>query len=266
MAQTVKPEMSFLQHLEELRWVIIRSLVAIVIGATVAFCLRHVVFDIILLAPRTPEFPTNRLLCHLAGVFHQSTLCINQQPFQLISITMAGQLNTHVFVSLIAGLIVAFPYVFYQFWGFVAPALHENERMHARGAIFSCSVLFLIGILFGYYIILPFSVHFLGTYQVSSQVINQINITSYISNVSSVVLASGLVFELPVVVYFLARIGILTASFMRKYRRHAIIVILIIGAIITPPDVLSQILVSIPLYALYEASIFIAARIEKKRK
>jgi len=259
-------EMTFLQHLEELRWHIIRSVIAVVVGAIAAFILKDFIFDKIILAPKNPDFLTNRLLCRLADAVNAPVLCINQNPLSLISIKMSGQFTTHITISLIAGVIMAFPYIFWEFWSFFRPALYEKERKHARGAVTAASSLFIIGILFGYYVISPLSINFLANYRVSDLVDNQINITSYIGSVTSVALSAGVTFELPIVVFFLARIGIITPAFMRKYRKHAIVVVLILAAIITPPDVFSQTLVSIPLILLYEVSIFIAARVVKNRE
>jgi sec-independent protein translocase protein TatC len=274
-------EMTFLEHLEQLRWHIIRSLYAITILTIVVFMNRKIIFDHILFAPKNPDFITNQILCKF-GYWLNSTsfgtwmnkwlgmdfrsLCINNQPLELINTKMSGQISTHIWISLIGGLVLASPYVFWEIWRFIAPALHTNERQHTRGAVFAVTLLFLIGILFGYYIIAPMTIFFLGSYSISSQVHNWIDISSYFSSVSSVIFATGLVFEFPIVAYALSKIGILTPSFMRKYRKHAIIVILIIGAIITPPDVFSQILVSLPLWGLYELSIFISAAIEKAKK
>ncbi|HPA69256.1 MAG TPA: twin-arginine translocase subunit TatC, partial [Bacteroidales bacterium] len=217
-------------------------------------------------APNNPDFITNRLLCRLADMVNVPLLCINQNPVELISIKLTGQFTTHITISLVAGLILAFPYVFREFWSFFRPALYEKERKYARGAVTMASLLFLAGIIFGYFIIAPLSINFLGTYRVSDLVTNQINITSYIGSVTSVALASGITFELPIVVFFLARIGVLTPEFMRKYRRHAIVVVLVVAAVITPPDVFSLILVSIPLLILYEVSIFLAARVVRQRE
>lgn len=259
-------EMTFLQHLEELRWHIIRSFVAVVICAVLAFIYKNIIFDKIILAPNQPDFFTNRLLCKLAEATNAPALCINQHSIKLISIKMTGQFTTHITISLVAGLIIAFPYIFWEFWKFFRPALYEKERKHARGAVVSASFLFLLGVVFGYFVIAPLSINFLGSYSVSDVVENQINIRSYIGTLTSIVLAAGLAFELPVVAYFLAKIGVITPPFMRKYRKHSIIVILIIAAAITPPDVFSQTLVAIPLLALYEISIFIVAGVVKKRK
>jgi len=258
-------EMTFLQHLEELRWHIIRALVAVVAGAVLAFVFKNIIFDRIILAPNNPDFITNRLLCQLADLVNAPVLCINQNPVELISIKMAGQFTTHITISLVAGLILAFPYVFWEFWSFFRPALYEKERQYARGAVSLASLLFLMGVAFGYFIITPLSINFLGSYSVSDIVTNQINITSYIGSVTSVALSAGITFELPIVVFFLARIGIITPEFMRKYRRHSIVIVLMLAAVITPPDVFSLILVTIPLILLYEVSIFIAARVIRKR-
>ncbi len=274
MAKEAKQEMTFLEHLEELRWVIVRSLLAICATATIAFCFKHFIFEKILLAPRMPEFISNRVICYLGKAarhllekyFTFPDVCINQHPMPLQNITMGGQFNMHIWVSIVAGLILAFPYVFYQFWSFINPALHKNERHYARGAVFYSSSLFITGILFGYFMLLPFSIDFLTTYSVSDEIENKINFVSYISNITTITLACGLVFELPIVVYFLTRIGVLTPAFMVKYWRHAVIVILIIAAIITPPDVVSQTIVAVPLILLYFASILISKAVIRRKE
>ncbi len=259
-------EMTFLEHLEELRWHLIRIFIAVVSGAVIAFMFKNVIFDNIILAPNNPGFITNRLLCQFSEIVNVPALCINQIPIELISIKMSGQFTTHINISIVAGLIIAFPYIFWEFWSFFKPALYEKERKYARGAVFSASLLFMLGISFGYFVIIPLSINFLGNYSVSDIVTNQININSYIGSVTSVALASGITFELPIVVFFLARIGVVTPEFMKKYRKHAIVVILVVAAIITPPDVFSQILVTLPLLVLYEVSIFIAGRVIRDRK
>lgn len=259
-------EMTFLEHLEELRWHIIRSVLSIVVFAVAAFFFKDIIFDSIILAPRNPEFFTNRILCNLGDLVNIKALCINDTPFDLINIKMAGQFTTHITISIIAGMVVAFPYIFWEFWRFLSPALHDNEQGHARGAVFYSSILFVTGVLFGYFIIVPLSIHFLSSYSVSSEVANQIYLRSYIGTITSISLAGGLIFELPIVIYFLSRIGLVTPVFLRKYRRHSIVVILIAAAIITPPDIFSQVLVSLPLLVLYEIGIFISGRVERRRK
>ena len=266
MAGKDNVEMTFLEHLEELRWVIIRSLLAIIIGGTLAFMLKKYVFDILILGPRDPNFISNVIICKLGKYLHTNDLCINQHPMPLQNITMGGQFNMHLWVSLVFGFILSFPYIFYQFWSFIAPALRTHERKNAHGAIFYSSVMFLAGVFFGYFVLLPFSIDFLTTYSVSDQIENKINFVSYISNVTMVVLACGLVFELPIFVYFLSAIGILTPAFMLKFWRHAVIVILIVAAIIAPPDVYSQLILAFPLIGLYFASIFISRMVVKRRE
>jgi sec-independent protein translocase protein TatC len=266
-------EMSFLEHLEELRWHIIRSVIAIVAFMFVAFAFKSLLFDTILIAPSRPEFISNRLLCQFGHYLHDAwntenpdILCINNNEFTLISIKMAGQITTHIIVALVAGLILAFPFVIREFWAFFRPALHSNEAKHARGAVLASTLLFFTGILFGYFVLSPLSIHFLTSYQVSPNVANQINIRSYIGTLTSVCFATGVVFELPIIAFFLTKIGVITPAFMRKYRKHSIVVIFIIAAIITPPDVFSQTLVAVPLLILYEVSIFISAGVMRSKK
>jgi sec-independent protein translocase protein TatC len=265
-------EMSFLEHLEELRWHIIRSVIAIVFFMILAFVFKTFIFDHVILAPKNPGFFTNRLLCRLGHAtifghtFNNEALCINTKPLNLISIKMAGQLTTHITVAMVTGLILAFPVIIREFWSFFRPALHDNEARYAKGAVMASSILFFIGVLFGYYALAPLSIHFLSSYEISPEVVNQINVRSYIGTITSLCLATGLVFELPIIAFFLTKIGIITPTFMRKYRKHAIVVIFIVAAIITPPDVFSQTLVAIPLLLLYEVSIFISARVVKNKE
>ncbi|TNF30465.1 MAG: twin-arginine translocase subunit TatC [Bacteroidetes bacterium] len=253
-------EMSFLEHLEVLRWHLIRSVSAIFIVAIAAFIAKGFIFDTVLLGPKKPEFWTYRMLCRLAEKFNLSDLlCITEIPFELINISMAGQFSTHIFVSIVAGLVVAFPYVMFELWRFIKPGLYKSERKYATGMVFYTSVLFVMGVLFGYYVIAPLSVNFLGSYRVSETVMNQIDLNSYFSTIATLVLASGAVFELPVLIYFLTKIGVVTPDLLRQYRRHAVVGILILAAVITPPDVSSQILVFFPLMVLYEISIWVSA-------
>tara|TARA_B100000902_G_C27315727_1_gene921179 strand:- start:173 stop:982 length:810 start_codon:yes stop_codon:yes gene_type:complete len=258
-------EMSFLAHLEIFRWHLIRSALAVLFFAIIAFIFKDIVFDVILLGPMLPTFPTYKVFCLLSqSLSIGDTFCFTESPFILMNISMSGQFAAHITTSFFAGFIIAFPYVFWEFWCFVRPALHSNEITMARGIVFYSSALFLLGVLFGYYIIAPLSVNFLGSYQVSNTVANQISLNSFISTVTTVSFATGIIFELPILVYFLSKIGLLTPSFMRTYRKHAIVLILILAAIITPPDVTSQILVLLPLIVLYEISISISARVVLK--
>ena len=260
-------EMSFLDHLEVFRWHLIRAATAILFFAVIAFVFRDFIFDGILLAPRDPDFFTYKMLCVISQYIGlEDALCLKESPFSLMNISMSGQFSTHITTSIFSGFVIAFPYVFWELWSFVRPALHADESAMARGIVFFSSVLFLFGILFGYYIIAPLSVNFLGSYQVSSVVANQISLTSFISTVTTVSFANGIIFELPILVYFLTKVGLVTPDFMRVYRKHAMIVILLLSAIITPPDITSQILVSLPLIILYEMSIKISIRVVKNQQ
>jgi sec-independent protein translocase protein TatC len=261
MSAEVNNEMSFLDHLEALRWHLVRSIMSIVVFAIIAFVFKEFIFSNIIIAPKTPEFFTNRMLCAFGTWIGIKALCINIEPFQLININMAGQFTTHIMVSMIIGLIFSFPYLVFELWRFIGPALYDKERQFAKGAVFYISMLFIMGVLFAYFIIIPLSVHFLGSYQVSAEVTNQINLMSYIQTVTAIALAAGLLFELPVLIYFLTKIGLVTPEFLKKYRRHSLVIVLALSAIITPPDVFSQILVAFPLMFLYEVGIRISQRI-----
>ena len=256
--------MSFLGHLETLRWHLVRSSIAVVVGAIIAFVNKELVFDKIIFGPRYADFPTYRFFCYLSdktGI----DLCIEDFSFNIISVAMAGQFTMHMWVSFITGVVLSFPYIAWEIWRFIKPALNKREKKYSRGAVFFMSFLFFAGVSFGYFLIAPLSINFLGSYSVSAQVNNQININSYISTITFLTFATGVVFELPVVVYFLSKVGIVTPKFMRSYRKHAMVVILIVAAIITPsPDVTSQLLVALPLFVLYEISIYVSAYVTRK--
>lgn len=260
-------EMSFLQHLEVLRWHLIRSAFAILVFAIAAFIYMREIFDYILLAPKSSDFITFRMMCKLSlMVFGDDRMCMASTDINLINTDISGQFSNHLYVSLVAGIVLAFPYALWEIWRFIRPALRENEAKSASGIIFWCSLLFFTGITFGYYIVSPLAVNFLGNYQITEEIKNMIDFNSYISIVTVTTLLTGLVFELPIISYILSKLGVLTPGFMRKYRRHAVVIILITAAIITPsPDVVSQMLVAVPLYILYEISIRVSARIERQR-
>ena len=259
-------EMTFLEHLEALRWHLMRSAIVILSFAIVAFINKDWVFDKLLLAPKQSNFITYRVLCRLGEKLGMGdALCIGEQSFGLINTELSGQFTMHMWASFVAGLIAGAPYLFWEIWLFVKPALKSSEKKYTRGVVFFTTLLFASGVLFGYYVIAPLSINFLGTYQVSSEVQNLIQMDSFISTVTTITLAAGIVFELPVVVYFLAKTGIMSSAFMKKFRKHAVVVILILAAVITPsPDITSQLLVALPLYVLYELSIFVARAVEKK--
>ncbi|MGB2088378.1 MAG: twin-arginine translocase subunit TatC [Psychroflexus salarius] len=259
--------MSFLDHLEDLRWHLVRSVLGILIAATLAFVFKQFIFDVIIFGPKRIDFYTYRVLCDIASFldFEQS-FCYEELPFRIQSRTMAGQFSAHVWTSITAGFIVAFPYVIYQFWSFIKPALHSNEQKNARLFIFSSSLLFFMGVIFGYYVITPLSINFLGSYTVSEQVFNDFDLSSYIGLLRASVLASGLIFELPIIIYFLTKVGLVTPQFLKTNRKYALVFILIISAVITPPDIASQVIVSIPVLILYEISIYISKFVLRKQK
>ena len=257
-------EMTFLEHLEELRWHLIRSLLAIVVFAIAIFLAKDFVWHNIILAPSRVDFWTYRMLC-LAGEYLNSTgLCIDDLPFIIQSRKMTGQFTMHITSSFLIGLIVAFPYVFWEIWRFVSPGLETTERKNSSGAVFYVSLLFMIGVLFGYFIISPLSINFLAHYRVDPSVLNEFELINYVSTISMIVLSSAILFQLPMVVFFLTKAGLITPRFLREYRKHAIIVILVLGALLTPPDPISQVLIAIPLFGLYQISIFISAYTLKK--
>ena len=261
-------EMSFLGHLEILRWHLVRAFAAIFIFTIVAFLSKSFIFDTIIFGPKDPDFFTYRMLCQLSTLlgFEGGTMCLGEMPFVVQNRTMAGQFTSHLWVSFIAGFIVAFPYIMWEMWRFLKPGLTSKERNYTNGVVFFSSILFIMGILFGYYMIAPLSISFLASYTVSAQILNEIDLASYISTISTVTLSSGLVFELPIIVYFLTKVGLLTPDMMRDYRKHSFVGVLILSAIITPPDISSQILVSIPIVFLYELSIYISAFVNRKNK
>jgi len=258
-------EMSFLDHLEALRWHILRSLAAIIFLMIVAFFSKKLLFHDIILAPSRTDFWTYRMLCKLGVYLNQPFLCVEKLSFSIQSRTLTGQFTTHIGVSFVAGLIMAFPYVFWEIWQFVKPGLYPKERTMTRGSVFYVSLLFFLGISFGYWILSPLSINFLANYQIDESILNEVDLLSYIETLMMMVLACGLMFQLPMVVLVLAKAGLVNTSFLKTYRRHAILVIVIVSAILTPsPDMFSQIIVALPIYMLYELSILLAFRVEKQ--
>lgn len=259
-------EMSFFDHLAELRRHILRSMLAIAIVAAGCFIFIDTVFKALIFGPRNPDFATYKAICwfsHAVGAGDK--MCFQPVKFDLISRQFGEVLMQHLYVSFWLGVIGAFPYIFWQFWQFVSPGLHDNERKAARGVVFVCSLLFLSGVLFGYFVIAPFSINFFAGYTMEGVIVAP-TLDSYVTYITMFTIPTGLVFEMPIVAYFLAKVGLIGKKFMRSYRRHAVVVILIIAAIITPPDVVSQTLVFIPLYILYEISIFVVANVQRKRE
>ncbi len=264
-----KEEPSFLYHLEVLRWHIIRSIFAIVIIGILAFFLKNYIFKYIILSQTQGNFPTYQFFCELGRFFgSESDFCQETLPLQIRNRTMTGQFSAAMWTSFWVGLIVGFPYLMYEMWRFISPGLYENERRIARGFIGVTSLLFFIGVVFGYFIVAPLAIHFFATFSVvggDQMIVNMIDLESYIETLRSSVVSCGVIFELPVIIYFLAKLDLITADFMRKYRKHAIVLTLLVAAIITPPDVSSQIIVSIPILLLYELSIYVCKYVQKDK-
>jgi sec-independent protein translocase protein TatC len=261
-------QMSFMQHLDALRWHLMRSAIAIVVFAIVLFSFNNFLFDTVIFGPLKQEFISYKALCSLGyRIGAGDVMCMTVKSPHLQTLSASEQFFTHMWIALLGGIILAFPYVLYEVWKFIKPALKDSESRPAKWFVIVASILFLIGIFFGYFLLFPMSYNFLINYQLSDSGIVQTNNTldDYISLISTMTLVSGVIFELPVLVYFLTRLGLLTADFMRKYRKYAVVIILIVAAIITPsPDVTSQMVVAIPMYLLYEISIFVSAYVIKK--
>ncbi len=257
-------EMSFLQHLEELRWHLIRSVIVIMLVAIGLFIFPDFLFEKIIFAPTKTDFWTFRKLCELGTVINTDILCFQDFPFELQSRKMMGQFMMHMTASLVGGIILAFPYLFFEVWRFVAPGLYSHERRTSRGAVFVVSLLFSIGVTFGYFIVTPVAINFFANYSVFEEVRNQFDITNYVSTVLIIVLGSGVLFQLPIVTYFLSKIGVVTPALMRKYRKHSIVGIFILSAMITPPDPFTMIFIAFPLIGLYQISILISGRVIRK--
>jgi sec-independent protein translocase protein TatC len=266
MAKKNKNEMSFLDHLEDLRWLLVRSSAVIVLMAIVTYAFSDFIFDDIIFGPTHTDFITYRFFCDLAqslGV--TGDICVNELPFTIQNTSMEGQINVFIWTCITAGFILAFPYILYELWKFISPALYEKEKKGAIGFIVISSVLFFLGVLFGYFVIVPLSINFVETFSVSDVVKNEFNLDSYIGMIKTSVIAAGLFFELPIIIYFLTKLGLVTPNFLRKYRKYAIVILLIVAAIVTPPDVVSQITVAIPMLIIYELSIFLSVFVEKQK-
>ncbi len=261
---THEKEMGFLDHLEELRRRLFFSALAIFAGGITLFISKDWLFETVLFGPRNPNFVSYRVWCWLSQTIGAGdALCVQEIGYELINTTMLGNFTTHLLVSAIGGFVVAFPVVFRQFWLFIRPALKNREANAARGIGVATSILFFFGVFFGYFVIAPLSLQFLGNYELAD-VEARISVMSYMKTVASIALAAGIIFQLPVVVYFLAKAGLVTADGLKSYRKHALVGILVVSAIITPPDLTSQILVSMPVLVLYEIGISIARRVERK--
>lgn len=256
-----KAEMSFIDHLEELRWHIMRSVIALLIGIVIVFLNIDFFFEGIVMGPTHSDFVTYRALCdisHRVGL--GESMCLDKIDIKLISTQMSSQFMMSFTIAMVGGLILVFPYIFWEFWRFTKPALTDNEQKKTRGVIFWVSLLFFTGVAFGYYLIAPYTVNFFASYTLSSQIANTFTVDDYIDNIVSLVLGTGIVFQLPLVVFFLSKIGVLTPKFLKANRKYAFVIILVIAAVITPPDVVSQMIVTAPLLLLYEISIWVSGK------
>jgi sec-independent protein translocase protein TatC len=258
-------EMSFWEHIEVLRWHLIRSIVVFIILTLVVFANKDFVFNQIIYGPKQSSFITFKVMCRLGEWLHMPSLCYTPKEWKTVTIALSEAFFVHMQVSIIIGFILSFPYIFWEFWRFIKPGLFHAEVKAARGFVGICTFLFMLGVLFGYFVVSPFAVSFLATYDLpDNQAMNSLG--SYIDFISMLTLPLGIIFELPVVIYFLSKIGIVTPTFLRAYRRHTVVIILIVAGIITPsPDIFSQLMVAVPLYGLYEISILVSARVVKKR-
>jgi len=259
-------ELSFLGHLEILRWTLIRSALSVLLVGSIAFMMKDFIFNKIILLPKDASFITYRFLCSVSKQFGTQGLCIDQIPFIVQSRTMAGQFSAHIWTSITAGFILAFPFILWEIWKFIKPGLYPKERKNAKSFIIISSFLFFLGVLFGYYVITPLSINFLGAYRVADEVHSNIDLSSYIGLLRASVLSAGLIFEMPIIIYFLTKMGLVTPEFLKKYRKYALVLVLILSALITPPDVISQIIVAIPMMILYQVSITISRIIIRKEK
>ena len=253
-------KMSFLDHLEELRWRLVKIAIAIVVIAAVLWMFQEWIMDNLFLSMKDPGFISFKIICQYFGV------CVEEIPIKMQSMTVSGQFSYALMMSILGAIVIAFPFIFYQLWSFVKPGLKKNEKTVAKGIVFYVSILFFMGISFGYFVVAPLCVQFFGSYKISDKIENIFTVNSYMSTILTTVFYSGLLFLLPVISYLFTKLGILNAAYLKKFRKHAIIGILILSAIITPPDLISQVIVSIPIVLLYEVGIFVSYRVEKNIK
>lgn len=265
-AKSIEGEMSFFDHLSELRVHLIRSSIVVILMTIVCFVYYDFLFDNIIMGPHKPSFWTYRMMCKVGEYFHKSGFCITNIPGKIINTEMAGQFTLQINSALMTGVALGVPYLLWEIWRFVKPALKDSERKSATGFVFYASLLFLIGLMFGYFIVAPLSVNFLSNYSISPEIENTITIDSYFSSVATLTLCTGAVFELPIVIFILSKLGIMTPAFMREKRRYAVIIILVIAAVVTPtPDIPTMLTVSFPLFLLYEVSIFVSLKVQKNK-
>ncbi|MBX2843044.1 MAG: twin-arginine translocase subunit TatC [Flammeovirgaceae bacterium] len=259
----VEEEMSFLDHLEELRWHLMRAVGSVLVFSIIAFIAKPIVFGVVIFGPKREDFITYRMLCKLSDLIGSDALCIEKLSFEIQNRVMTGQFTMHILASVVVGLVCAFPYAFWELWRFVKPGLYSHEQKVTSGAVFFVTLLFLTGVFFGYFILSPLAINFLTSYQVDESIMNEIDLSSYVSTIAMMVMACGLMFQLPMVVYFLSKIGVVTPALMKEYRKHAFVAILVVGAVITPPDPITQVFVALPIFFLYQGSIIVSASVHK---
>ncbi|MCT1529480.1 twin-arginine translocase subunit TatC [Sphingobacterium daejeonense] len=265
--KNIEAEMSFFDHLEILRWHIIRSVIAITIFAILSFTFYDFVFNQIIMGPKNLDFWTYRMMCKVGAALNLEGFCVEKIPFNIINTELAGQFMLQINSCLLMAVALGFPYLLFEIWLFIKPALTDIERKSARGFVFYATLLFIIGALFGYYIVVPLSVNFLANVSLSEEITNQITIDSYLSTIATLTLGCGIIFLLPILIFILSKIGIMTPEFMRASRRYAIVIILVIAAIITPTaDIITLLTVSAPMFILYELSIMVSANVKKSKE
>jgi len=264
--KNLEAEMSFFEHLEVLRWHIIRAVIAVTIFAIISFTFYDFIFNDIIMGPKHLDFWTYRMMCKVGDLFHLDGFCVEQIPFNIINTELAGQFMLQINSCLLMAVALGFPYLLFEVWLFIKPALTDLERKSASGFVFYATILFVLGALFGYYIVVPLSVNFLANVSLSDAITNQITIDSYLSTIATLTLGCGVIFLLPILIFILSKLGLMTPQFMRASRRYAIVIILIIAAIITPTaDVVTLLTVSAPMFMLYELSIMVSARVKKQK-
>lgn len=259
-------KMPFLNHLEELRWRLVKSSIVILIVATTLFVFTDPIIKNVYLFMSEVEFPTYRFFCWMSQTLGlDDSLCATEIPIDIQSIEMTQQFATNMYFAIVGGFIVSFPFTFYQIWSFVKPGLKSREASVTRGIVIYASILFAFGVMFGYFLVSPLCVQFFGGYKLTAEIANNFTINSYMSLITTTTLFSGLFFELPIIIFLLTKLGILSPALLKKYRKHALVAILILSAIITPPDIVSQILVSLPILVLYEIGIIVSQRVVKSK-
>ncbi len=252
-------QMPFLAHLEELRWRLVKIAIVILVLGSVIWTFQQPIMENVFLSMKSPDFPTFHIMCKYLDV------CVDKISIDMQSMTMMGQFSYSLMMSAIGGVIIGFPFIFHQLWSFVKPGLKQNEKSLAKGVIFYVSILFFLGVAFGYFILAPLCVQFFGNYKISPEIKNDFTVNSYLSTIMSTVFYSGILFLLPVISLLLTKVGVITSAFLKKYRKHSIVGVLILSALITPPDLISQVIVAIPIAILYEIGIMVSVRAEKRR-